>query len=253
MSQEVLEAQQWLNTTYGGTAGYIYVNETGLPGTATSLALVSALQIELGIPEPTGNFGPATMTASDTNPLSTGSTGNRVKILQHGFWCKGYNPGIVDGSFGSTTLSQLQLIQQQAGLTGSQVSNIAAGMQMKAVLGVDEYVLLNHGDPVIRGIQQTLNQRYLDYTGLKPTDGIFSRGTVTALIFAIQAEQKMPIGTANGNFGPMTQSLVPDIPYQMQQTDYYGNYYNSTSIEAFIFSCPMVAILSREKCFKRWE
>ena len=36
MSQEVLEGQQWLNSTYGSKAGYISVKETGLPGTAVS-------------------------------------------------------------------------------------------------------------------------------------------------------------------------------------------------------------------------
>jgi hypothetical protein len=49
ISQEVLTAQQWLNSTYGSNPNYEYVEETGLPGTATSEALVSALQIELGI------------------------------------------------------------------------------------------------------------------------------------------------------------------------------------------------------------
>lgn len=234
MSAEVLAAQKWLNTTYGNIPGYIHVNETGTPGTATSLALVSALQIELGISSPTGTFGPATMTASDANPLSYGGpVNNRVKILQHGFWCKGYNPGIVDGDFGNLTRNQLIAIQEDAGLIGSQVSQTAYGMQMKAVLGVDEFKLVQDADPVIRGIQQTLNQRYLAYTGLQPTDGIYSRGTVTALIFAIQAEEKIPIGIANGNFGPTTKALIPYIPYTYQQTDYFGNTYSSASIEAF--------------------
>ena len=57
MSAEVLEAQKWLNSTYGGRAGYQRVEETGLPGSATSAALVSALQIELGMSTVTGVFG----------------------------------------------------------------------------------------------------------------------------------------------------------------------------------------------------
>ena len=47
MSQEVLEGQQWLNSTYGSKAGYISVKETGLPGTAMSQALVSAHLLQL--------------------------------------------------------------------------------------------------------------------------------------------------------------------------------------------------------------
>lgn len=234
MSAEVLAAQQWLNATYGSNPGYIHVSETGLPGTATSFALVSALQIELGISSPTGTFGPATMAASDSSPLSMGSPiSNRAKILQHGFWCKGYNPGLVDGDFGAMTLGQLRFIQQDAGLIGGQISDVAYGMQMKAVLGIDEFKLVPGGEPVIRGIQQSLNQRYLAFTGLQPADGVYSRATVTAMIFAIQAEENMPISVANGSFGPSTRSHIPDIPYSMEQTDYYGSYYNSNSIEAF--------------------
>ena len=60
MSAEVLEAQKWLNSTYGGRAGYQRVEETGLPGSATSAALVSALQIELGMSTVTGVFGEQT-------------------------------------------------------------------------------------------------------------------------------------------------------------------------------------------------
>jgi peptidoglycan hydrolase-like protein with peptidoglycan-binding domain len=231
MSQEVLAAQQWLNATYGNKSGYIRVDETGTPGTATSFALVSALQIELGITSPTGTFGPATTTASNASPLGVGSPyTNRVKILQHGLWCKGYNPGLVDGSFGQMTLTQLQLIQQQAGLTGNQVSSVAAGTQMKAVLGVDEYVLVDGGDTVVRQIQQALNQRYVDIIGLNPTDGIYSRATVTAMIMAIQAEQNSPSGYVDGIFGSTTQSHLPNIPYSNGQTDFNGSYYSSSSI-----------------------
>lgn len=107
MSQEVLEAQEWLNSTYSNNSKYIYVNETGFPGTATSEALVSALQIELGLSTVTGNFASLTLTACDTDPLSIGSTGNRVKILQYGFYCKGYDPKASDGKFSTDTQAAL--------------------------------------------------------------------------------------------------------------------------------------------------
>ena len=95
MSAEVLEAQKWLNSTYGGRAGYQRVEETGLPGSATSAALVSALQIELGMSTVTGVFGEQTEAACDANRISIGDSGNQVKIIQYGLFSKGYNPGEV--------------------------------------------------------------------------------------------------------------------------------------------------------------
>ncbi|MDR3316086.1 MAG: DUF1906 domain-containing protein [Coriobacteriales bacterium] len=233
MSQEVLAAQQWLNTTYGGTSGYIYVNETGVPGTATSLALVSALQIELGISPVTGNFGPLTIGGCDSNPLSLGSTGNRVRILQHGFYCKGYDPGTVTGTYSILTKGQVEQIQSDAGLDGSQISSAAYGIQMKAVLGVDEYVLLGGGNPVIQVIQQTMNNKYVSYIGLCPCDGIYSRSTATAMIYGLQAEEHMPTDVATGYFGDYTKVSCPVIPYSGQQVDYNGNTYSTTDIQNF--------------------
>lgn len=134
MSQEVLNAQQWLNSTYGSNPKYIHVEETGYPGTATSYALVSAMQIELGLDTVTGIFGDATSAACDADPLSMGSTGNRVKIMQHGFYCKGYNPNDTNGTFNNNTQSALETIQEDAGLQGNQISTTAKGLQLKAIL-----------------------------------------------------------------------------------------------------------------------
>ncbi|MEV3153748.1 peptidoglycan-binding domain-containing protein [Paenibacillus larvae] len=117
MSKEVLDAQVWLNSTYGKDSRYIRVKETGYPGTATSKALISALQIELGLSSVTGNFGNMTSKACDVNPLDTGSTGNKVKLLQYGLYCKGYNPRNTDGVFNQHTQNALKSIQQDAGLS----------------------------------------------------------------------------------------------------------------------------------------
>jgi peptidoglycan hydrolase-like protein with peptidoglycan-binding domain len=234
MSQEVLEAQQWLNSTFGSNPDYIFVEETGLPGTATSLALVSALQITLNLPSVTGYFGDMTYASCDANPLSVGSTGNRVKILQHGLYCKGYDAVSTDGVFTNVTEAQLVLIQTQAGLSANQIQHTAYGRQMKAVLGVDEYVLVSGGDSTIRSMQQFLNAGFLQYIGLRPCDGIYSRDTNQALIYALQAEEGLPVGVANGNFGPTTQLCCPTIPYSGAETDYNGNTYPATTISKFI-------------------
>jgi len=234
MSQQiVLEAQQWLNSTYGSDSRYSKVNETGNPGSATSEALVSAMQIALGLSNVTGYFGSMTSAACDASPLDIGSTGNRVKILQYGFYCKGYDAKATDGVFSEDTKNALIWIQQDAGLSDSQISSTARGLQLQAVLGIDEYKQVSRGDSRIRLMQQELNRTYLDYTGLRPCDGIYSRGTNEALIYALQAEEHLPIGVANGNFGPTTMRCCPDIPSSQPQTDYYGNAYDNSGIIQF--------------------
>lgn len=67
----VLKVQQWANKTYAGRNGYITISEDGQTGWGTIRALIRGLQLEIGIPDPTGSFGPAT---TDTCPtLSSNS------------------------------------------------------------------------------------------------------------------------------------------------------------------------------------
>ena len=80
---------------------------------------------------------------------------------------------------------------------------------MKALLSMDSFVSIEYlgGKESIRKLQQYLNRNYEDYTGLRACDGIYGRSTNTALIYAIQAEEKLPLSIANGNFGPTTTNL----------------------------------------------
>lgn len=185
------------------------VEETGLPGTSTSQALVSAMQIELGVTPITGTFGPLTTSLCNSYPLTKGDYGNRVKIIQYGLHAKGYNPGIADASFGEMCVSAIREIQQDAGLEGSQVSDSVRGLQAGAILGVDEYRRVGNGIILVRQQQQWLNRTYLEYTGLCACDGVYSRSTNKALIYALQAEEGMPTSMANGNFGPSNESILP--------------------------------------------
>ena len=54
----VQAVQIWYNTEYRGKNGYVEIDEDGIVGPGTCKALVRALQIELGISTPNGNFGP---------------------------------------------------------------------------------------------------------------------------------------------------------------------------------------------------
>jgi hypothetical protein len=60
MDEMVLQTQQWLNKTYSGKHGYEKIEENGKTGWSTIYALTRALQIELGIAEPSDNFGEET-------------------------------------------------------------------------------------------------------------------------------------------------------------------------------------------------
>ena len=213
MDQKVLDAQKWLNTTYGNNPNFDKIEETGVTGTVTLMALVEALQIELNnlghqLPV-TGIFGEQTLAACPT--LMINDNGNIVKILQHGLFCKGYNPGDVTGVFNVNTSNAILSLQVDAGLSDSQRSENATPTVMQAVLNTEYYQRVSKGSPKVREIQQYLNRAYLDYIGIRPCDGIYSRSTNEALIYALQAEEGMNPGVANGWFGEGTKAGLIDI------------------------------------------
>ncbi|WPC42320.1 glycoside hydrolase domain-containing protein [Clostridium sp. JS66] len=213
MDEMVLKTQKWLNSTYNGKGGYSTIPEDGATGWATMNALVTALQIELGIYNPNGNFGPATTAAFKMLVKGTPNV-NQVYILQGGLFCKGYNPTGFTGVFGDNTAAAVSKLQLNAGL--DQTGNVNA-LLMKSILSMDAFTLLNfggyNGDPNIRIIQQRLNQKYSSNQyfasdiGLVPCDGIYARATNKALLYALQIEEG--ISVPNGVFGPTTKSRCP--------------------------------------------
>lgn len=56
LDAKVLEAQKWVNATYGQVSGYKKCAEDGFTGQATIYSLTRALQIELGITSLSDNF-----------------------------------------------------------------------------------------------------------------------------------------------------------------------------------------------------
>ena len=88
------------------------------------------------------------------------------------------------------------------------------------------------GDPVVRQIQTTLNQRYgFDLT----VDGIFGRATKTAMVMGLQMELNRQFGrnlVVDGVFGPATRSAavnvrpgaVGNITYLIQSALYTRGY-----------------------------
>lgn len=209
----VVSAQSWLNKNFD-----MELELTGHTGTTVVQALITALQYDLEMMPVTGYFGDSTAAAYALRQISLGSydpadnSSHLVTILQYALFCKGYNPGYNLGSFDSSTLAAVKKVQIDAGLIGSQISEVVTPRVFKAILSTDALVLISGGDPIIRGIQQTINHKYLDYVGIMPCDGFFGAGLAKSLIYALQIEGGMAIGTANGNFGTGTQTIAINNP-----------------------------------------
>ncbi|HDR7449701.1 DUF1906 domain-containing protein [Bacillus toyonensis] len=214
MDQMVKQAQEWVNSTYKGRAGYKEIEVTGKTGWSTMGALTQALQLELGITATSTTFGPGTLAEITKKcPISTTSNTNAniVKIIQAALYCKGYGPGGITGSYGLGTQSAIASMQKDLGATPN--DGAVTPKLFKALLTMDAYVLVNNGSAKIRSIQQWLNSKYINRADFfyMPCDGHYSRDVQKALMFAIQYEEGLQDGVANGYFGPKTQEKIQSV------------------------------------------
>ena len=207
MDQKVLMTQKWLNATYKNFNGYISCTEDGQTGNGTVASLISALQIEIGVSTPTGEFGP--MTAELCPTVQSGAKGHIVNIIQGGLWCKGFSSQDLTQDFDNTTVSGVNQFKMAAGLTAD---GKVDAKTMKGLLSTDAVVLISGGDSRIRAIQQALNNKYSDYfwmdLNICPCDGVYGRNTCNALLYAFQKE--VGIDEPNGVFGPGTAQGAND-------------------------------------------
>ena len=91
MDYWVQHTQMWLNNTYGNNPYWVRLSENGVTGWNTIYGLTRALQIELGLSTPNGNFGPATTQAvKDLGNIKKGTPedepSNVITILQGALW-----------------------------------------------------------------------------------------------------------------------------------------------------------------------
>jgi peptidoglycan hydrolase-like protein with peptidoglycan-binding domain len=244
MDEMVYQTQRWLNQTYGSDSRYNTISEDGITGWGTIYALTRALQIELGIQNTADNFGPTSKTLYGQNPLQRqdGVENNKFAILQGAMWCKGYSTGhyysqgTLNGYsrvFDESVEDAVMQLQGDAGLLNP--NGIVSTNLMAALLSMDAFKLLSSygGKAEIRAFQQEMNQKYEPYIGLMSCDGIYSRNTNKAAIYAIQAEEGIPVGVANGNFGPTTKSCCPTIPYLGLENSYTNTTYTQAKIDQF--------------------
>lgn len=101
----------------------------------TNKALIYAIQVEEGIAEPNGTFGPATQSALPA--LAPGSKNTPfVKILQYALYCNRFDPTGFTGVFGNGTLSALKKFQSFCMLTADGYCGKQTWMSL----------MLSHGD-----------------------------------------------------------------------------------------------------------
>lgn len=247
----VFYTQRWLNQEYGNVSGFGSVSENGRTSWDTVYGLLRALQHELGITSLSNNFGPSTSSLYSKNQLSRkdGATDKKYAILQFALWCKGYCPGYnivynpgtgkvtINAVFDAEVEQAVIELKKDAGLTnpnGTVTLNV-----MKALMSMDSFKLLgsSYGAKAeVRAMQQEFNRKYESYIGLIPCDGVYGRSTNSALIYAYQAEEGLPVGVANGNFGPTTRKCAPNIPYTRSSgaaLTYNGSYYTDSQISTF--------------------
>lgn len=208
MDAKVLEAQQWVNSTYSAVPGYNPCPENGRTGWATMYSLTRALQHELGITPLSDNFGPTTLAKlAAYGDVGVNVSNTRiVRILQHALFCKGYWGADILGTYNIVTRSAVTHIKHDMGVPLA--DPFVQPKVFKAILTMDAYILLAGGSEEVRSIQQWLNATYFGRSSffVIPCDGHYSRDVQKALMKAIQYESGVPDEDANGNFGPATQA-----------------------------------------------
>ncbi|MEW2394600.1 glycoside hydrolase domain-containing protein [Streptomyces sp. NPDC046862] len=207
----VRQAQRFVNSAYGSRIG-MTVTEDGQTGWNTMYALTRALQYELGISSLSNSFGPTTLsTLASKYPKLNASTvpsADFCRIIQSAMYCKGYDGGDIDGKYNSRVEAGISKLKSDMGVDGAFPGSSVEAKVFKGLLNMDAYVTVNSGSDAIRSVQRWLNGRYVKRSDffIIPCDGHNSRDVSKSMLYAIQYELGMADGTANGVFGPGTQS-----------------------------------------------
>ncbi|MFC8079709.1 glycoside hydrolase domain-containing protein [Streptomyces sp. NPDC057307] len=213
MADEMVRtAQQFINGVYGGKLGIDRIPETGVTSWSMMFALTRALQYELGIASLSDTFGPTTLSTLQSKypALNSGTvpSQNFAKIIQSALYCKGYDGGDIDGTYNSRVVSSVTRLKQNMGVDFTYPGGNLVPKVFKGLLNMDAYVTVNGGSDTVQAVQRWLNGSYVgrrDYF-IIPADGHHSRDVAKSMLFAVQYELGMADGTANGVFGPGTQS-----------------------------------------------
>lgn len=219
MDKMVLATQKWLNKTYGKDNRFTKLKETGHTGWNTVNALLIAMQIELGFENTAPVFGPNTKARFNAkypngikqqNEDSTKKS-NMHTIIQGALWCKGYSPRTeLNGYFKSGMGQAIKELKADMGIGGNSTVTLEV---MVPLMNMMQFVLLKSygGKSSIRNVQQEINRKHREYTGIIPCDGLYGREMNTALIQVLQKFEGYSADVSNGNFGNGTRSRLKTI------------------------------------------
>lgn len=212
MDIKVLQAQSWLNTTYTGKSWYTPIDEDGITGQGTCRALCKALQYEIGLSDIDGIIGPGTLSACPIVGPTTANE-NLVKIVQCGFYCKGYECGDISGTYDATTQTAAKKFRSDAGFPNN--NGNMPPIFIMALLNTDAFVLISGGKSYVREAQQYLNNTYIynfETWGLIPCNGVPDRNMMKGIIAALQYEEaNHSMSGVDGIYGDNTLAGAPTL------------------------------------------
>lgn len=196
---KIREIQMCLNRDYHNWIGLRPTD--GRYGRDTNKALIYAIQVEEGIDEPNGVFGPTTQSLLPT--LAPGSKNTPfVKIMQYALYCNRFDPTGFTGVFGNNTLSALKKFQDFCLL----VPDGYCGKQTWMSL------LVSHGDkdrkgeafdcstPITQARANTLKANGYKYAGRYIAGGEHKRITIPEMELIFKNGMKwFPIFQKSGN------------------------------------------------------
>ena len=215
---EMVEAtQKWLKKTYTGVPGFSNFGEgeiDGITGQATFRRLIQALQIELNKDPQVnivvdGDFGNATLNALPATIGASYPNENMVKIIQGSFWCKGYNPGPLDGIYGDAVSGAVRQFEQDAGLAET---GVIKPVTLQGIMNTDAYAFSGESGSLMyyqHLVQLEMNRRYGTLFGIVAPNGIWERKSHKMLIKCCQSE--WGIANPDGIWGNNTRSKAPTL------------------------------------------
>lgn len=221
MDIKVFQAQTWLNDTYTGKSWYTPIDTDGITGQGTCRALCKALQYEIGLSDIDGIIGAGTLNACPTVGTTT-TNKNLVKIVQCGFYCKGYECGDISGEYDTSTQTAAKKFRSDAGFPNT--NGNMPPLFIMALLNTDAFVLISGGKPYVREAQQYLNSNYFIHFktwGLIPCNGVPDRNMMKGIIAALQYEEaNHSMSGVDGIYGDNTLAGAPTLSTGTSQSAY---------------------------------
>lgn len=213
----VLEAQKYLNGTYGHNSNWVHLDENGMTGGLMMEGLVRAFQIEHGVPSVTGYLGPYTVNVmrslNDIEKMDpSDEPSSDVKLIQCALFCKGYHAGGITGIYYTNGVNAIKQYQEDAGL---KTSGVIDWKVWQGLFSMGWFQLVPGGDPTLRVIQRSINADWSSVIGVQPCEGVMGRNTALSLIGCLQGALNLQTWIPDLTsvvFGPATQSAFSQHP-----------------------------------------